>query len=128
MEHYLYWMRAKAPAPMTRRDTESWFKYYKWEVEGETFVPRLLGPDVPPWEIKEGDRLWFSMDDWIIGAVPVLRVELEESQDKQEIWYDPARALVIAPGEVLVDPRWVASNRVPAADAESMLHLYGGPR
>jgi hypothetical protein len=83
MKHVLYNMQGAAPAPAGDGDTKSWFEYYKWDVDGEVFVP------VQDTRAKEGDVLWFAMDGDIIGCAIVLRLfqSVLSQNGGWEIWY-----------------------------------------
>jgi hypothetical protein len=78
-------MRGEDPAPVGDGDTRSWFRYYKWEVEGENFVPKKY----PFLEAEGGDFVWFVMDGKLWGGAPVLRATTPPLQvQRQEIWYN----------------------------------------
>ena len=64
----------------------SWFKHYKLEDGGETFVPV---PD--PYECLEGDMLWFAMDSVIVGYVVILQQQEDLINNKWEIWFDSTK-------------------------------------
>lgn len=91
-KHFLYVMDPHANAPAGDGDMESWFRFYKWKVEGETFVPRRKNffKDIGP-----GDYVWFGFEGFaerdlrvcvkVLGGARVTRVEDENRT--QEIWY-----------------------------------------
>ena len=82
-QHFLYVMQAASKAPASGGDTKSWFHFYKWDIGGEVFVPQQR----PFLEAKEGDFLWFVMDGEVLGGSKIIRIEREESQGVQELWY-----------------------------------------
>ena len=92
-KHFLYVMEPNAPAPAGDGDTESWFRFYKWNVEGETFVPRK--PPAPFFtDVSPGDFVWFAFYGFgegarhcalVLGGAQIVRVEDENRM--QEIWY-----------------------------------------
>lgn len=87
MKHVIYRMKGSDPAPAGDGSTESWFRYYKWPADRESFeafVPRR----VPFLEAETGDLLWFVMDDHVLGCVPLLRVDTPSLPSQvQELWY-----------------------------------------
>lgn len=88
MKHFVFAMNGKAPAPASGGKTEAWFMFYKWDVDGEAYVPfpdYALPQDVT---FDEGDVLWFIMDERVIGCVPILRVADSSSHDVVEVYYD----------------------------------------
>lgn len=89
--HFLYVMDPEAKAPAGDGDTESWFRFYKWNVEGEVFVPRAA-----PYyyDAQPGDFVWFAfcgraqgggLRPKVFGWAQIVRVE--EENRRQEIWY-----------------------------------------
>lgn len=88
-KHHLYVMNPKATAPAGDGDTKSWFLFYKFRVEGEVFVPKL----VPFFSVEVGDYIWFAFEGQVLqgvrpkvfGGAQIVRME-EESRH-QEIWY-----------------------------------------
>jgi hypothetical protein len=91
-------MESEAKAPAGGGDTKSWFHFYKWDTEGEVFVPRKR----PFYDASPGDYLWFFMNSQLLGGTHILRVELEESQGIQEIWYDAGQRLVVTDGPYIL--------------------------
>ena len=88
MKHFIYYMTGTDPAPASGGDTKSWFMYYKWDVDGEAFVPfpeSSLSKDVV---VEPGDRLWFIMDGFPIGCVPILRTAPDPLNNAIEFHYD----------------------------------------
>lgn len=93
--HFLYVMDPSAKAPAGTGDTQSWFHFYKWKVEGEVFVPRAR----PYYPAQIGDFLWFAFltprltsstgrlesPPIVFGGAAITRVEEESHQ--QEVWY-----------------------------------------
>lgn len=88
--HFVYSMNGSVKPPAGDGDTASWFRFYKWDTEDEVYVPRLR----PFYDASPGDYLWFVLDGKVLGSVQILRIELEESQGRQEIWYDASKKLV----------------------------------
>lgn len=77
------------PDPMKTGDTKSWFLFYKWMVEGETHFDVTENEKHSLYrDLKEGDRLWFEMDGWLLGYVEVIRVMEDPTRDVWEIWYN----------------------------------------
>lgn len=90
--NFLYVMNGEDPAPAGDGDTRSWFEYYKWNAEGESFMPR----DNPHLPVSPGDFLWFVLDGGLVGGVEVLRVETPSlPYQRQEIWYEAAKLLIL---------------------------------
>jgi hypothetical protein len=88
--HFLH--RMKGTDRLLGGDTASWFRFYKWEVEGEVFVPRQNGEHLPA---QPGDLVWFCLDEQCLGCVEVLQVVLDPmGSGVQEVWYEPSRAWV----------------------------------
>lgn len=80
----LYVMHGEKKAPAGTGTVDSWFRYYKWEVEGETYVPQ----SPPIQDVQEGDILWFIMDGEVLGYVPLLHVREDAINGRQEFWYN----------------------------------------
>ena len=75
--------------PVNSGSYRSYFLFYKWEVEGEVHFD-LTNEDKTQHfkDLGPGDRLWFSMDNALVGYINVLRVEEDPTRDTWEIWYD----------------------------------------
>lgn len=116
--HFLHQMKSSDPAPTG--DTESWFRFYKWDVEGEAFIPRRAGAYLP---VSPGDLLWFSMDDVLVGCAEVLRALIDPmGGNVQEVWFEPLRGQI--PNEsipILSTDFTMSGDEVPAAVAVSWL-------
>jgi hypothetical protein len=90
--HFVYAMDSDAPAPASGGKTGPWFFHYKWDVDGEAFVPfpemcfvsEANDPSFP----VEGDVLWFVLDRRPIGYAPVLRSMADELNHFVEVYYD----------------------------------------
>lgn len=87
---YLYSMVGTDRAPMADGDTQSWFRFYKWQTEGEVYVPWSASlPERP----LRGDRLWFALDGVLLGGAYILRVTesrgFSTGELIQELWYAP---------------------------------------
>jgi hypothetical protein len=39
MAHFVYAMQASSKPPAGDGTTQGWFRYYKWDIDGEAFVP-----------------------------------------------------------------------------------------
>jgi hypothetical protein len=107
-------MKGAEPAPSG--DIASWFRFYKWDVEGEVYVPmKADGGPVP----EVADFLWFALDDELIGGVRLQRVFTDPLRSGAlELWYEPLQALEPT-GRVLlsetISDRWVFPiSRLPA--------------
>ena len=88
MKHFVYNLISGAAAPAGGGDTGSWFRFYKRQNDGETFVP--VAADVSAEKgcrVRPGDRLWFVLDGEIVGGVSVLRVVSDELRGSSELWY-----------------------------------------
>lgn len=85
MRHFIYEINGDAPAPQGVGDSRTWFYFYKFhpglEYE-EVYVPMPYG-NYP----ERGDMLWFCLDRWFVGAVPILRVDDDHINGRLEIWY-----------------------------------------
>lgn len=91
VRHFLHRMNGSDPAP-TGGDTATWFRFYKWDVEGEVFAPRSAQQHLPA---TAGDYLWLSMDGQVVGCVELLRVLVDPLQpERQELWFEPGEAMV----------------------------------
>lgn len=95
MKHIEYVMTGVDPAPAGDGDTKTWFEYYKWNSDGETYVPVKF-----PFKAAEaGDFLWFVMDGKILGGATILRVETPPLPvQRQEIWFDSSTIRVFPLG------------------------------
>lgn len=122
MKHFLYAMHEGDKAPAGVGDTGSWFRYYKWNTEGEVFVPRRA-PFLP---IATGDMLWFSMGWRLLGCAPVLRIEEEYSQGVQEIWYEAEKIRRI-PDHVVLLVTSTADSTIHPEEAEKWLTILASP-
>lgn len=115
---FLHQMRQLDHAPSG--DIRSWFRYYKWNVEGDVFVPRHPGKHLP---IAPGDVLWFGVDDELVGAASIKQVLLDPlGSGLQELWYTPTegwevRGRVTIPSHSLA----ISSVEVPPEQAACWL-------
>lgn len=82
-KHILYKMVGKAKAPAGTGDTASWFRHYKWQVEGDVFVPAA----VPFLHARPGDLIWFVLDGILLGHAIIADVREDVFGRRQEIWY-----------------------------------------
>lgn len=116
MRHHLYLMTSDAPAPAGDGDTRSWFFFYKWNADGELYVPQRM----PFLDVAAGDMVWFVMDGCVLGGAPVIRVE--EEMRHQEIWYagDAVRAFSVP---MPVQEDYLEAREVPAPVADPWLDL-----
>lgn len=102
MRHFIYDVQSSAPAPAGGFDAGSWFRFYKWDVADEVFVP-VAGSYRPDFfDCEKGDLLWFSVDGVVVGCAPIVRVMDEPAQMKTEVWYNAGERQVM-PSEVLSD-------------------------
>lgn len=86
--NYVFAIDSTAPSPTGRGTMLDWLTFYKFEADGDVFV---AGPST---ELGgEGGRLWFQVDDHIVGFVPIKSVMLDPFSDLLEFWFD-ARHLV----------------------------------
>ena len=118
MAHFLYKMSSTAPAPAGDGDTKSWFFHYKWCVEGEVYVP-VRRPFLP---VEVGDYLWFCLDGVVFGGARILRVEEEQSQGRQELWYADITSQQLEQ-PVTVPAEWLISQRVSPEEGARWLGL-----
>lgn len=83
-------MCSTTPAPAGDGDTKSWFEFYKWTADGETYLP-VKHPFI---SAEAGDFLWMVMDGRVLGGVPILRVETPTLPvQTQEVWFDASQIL-----------------------------------
>lgn len=94
MKDVLYIRKGSDKAPQGGGDTRSWLFYYKLRA-GEDSELSVPGPDRDydkTTEVKDepeaGDRLWFILDELIVGVVPVLRVMFDDLNNRNEYWYN----------------------------------------
>jgi hypothetical protein len=85
--NYLIQLSGDGMDPIHSGDMKSWFHFYKWAPgdDDEVFFP--VPEDMFP-EITEGDTLWFSMDENVLGRVSLLRVQQDDFNDQKELWYN----------------------------------------
>lgn len=114
--HHLYLMDSEAKAPAGDGDVRSWFLFYKWKVEGEVWVPQ----GIPFLTASPDDFLWFAFGRVVFGGAQIVRVEIEESQRRQELWYSGQDVFELFPPHIFV-PEWLAVRQVPAEVAERWL-------
>lgn len=92
MKHIPYVMVGSDKAPAGDGNTASWFEYYKWNADGETYVP-VRHPFI---EAEEGDFLWFVLDSKVLGGVPILRAETPSLPVQiQELWFDASQIVEV---------------------------------
>lgn len=98
MNHFIYAMKSADPAPAAGGDTKSWFEYYKWDVDGGSFVP-VSQECLEGYEIGKGelDLLWFAMDGRFLGCTPILALEPAFSGN-MEMHYDTRLTQVLPEG------------------------------
>lgn len=121
-KHFLYVMNPKAKAPAGDGDTKSWFLFYKFRVEGETFVPKTT----PLFAAEPGDYIWFAFESNVVqgvrpkifGGAQIVRVE-EVSRGQQEIWYRGDQ--VIDWDEDVIFEGEPDALEIPAKEAEEWL-------
>lgn len=86
VQNFIYCVDSSRPAPAGLGDEKSWFFFYKWGKDvGPTWVPAPEG-------IKQGDRLWFSVDGELLGYVELTDVR-ESFTGGREACYDASRAV-----------------------------------
>ena len=86
MSHFVYAMKSTDKAPAGDGTTATWFKYYKWDVDDETYVPYQPSEDaVRP---VANDVVWFVEDLHVLGCAKITKVVEGALHDRLEIWYD----------------------------------------
>jgi len=85
--HYAICMVGQDKDPINSGTTASWFFYYKWRPgeDDEVFFP--IPEDAVP-AIQANDVVWFVLDGKVVGNATLLRVELDEMNDRKELWYN----------------------------------------
>jgi len=119
--HYVYAMIAKDPAPAGDGDTSSWFRFYKWCVQGDSFIVTRY----PFKSISAGDFLWFSMDDEIFGYVKIEEVEDQTVGGvvrRQELRYNAEKMQQIPPG-AYYRPQAGIGRELPTSVSESLMKI-----
>jgi hypothetical protein len=123
MNHFYLPLQSSDPDPVKTGDTLSWFRYYKWCNEGETFI--RLNKEYA--DIKAGDYLWFSMDRDLFGGVRIKEAEVYTLGGSEvnfiEVFYDGESMLQVPP--MFLCSRRMCSN-LPA-DAGDVLLKYSSP-
>lgn len=99
MNHFIYAMNSSDPAPASGGNTKSWFEYYKWDVDGQAYVP-VKEDDLIGFEPGPGNVLWFVMDSTILGCVPIIAA-MPTLSDVVELHYD-TRLMQVAGGLALM--------------------------
>lgn len=84
MRHFALSLHSDQPAPNGAGDAVSWFRFYKLDADDHVWVPRGFGLE----EASVGDKLWFYLDDILIGYAPILRVEPDALNGWDELWFD----------------------------------------
>lgn len=90
MRHHLYRLTGSDPAPASGGDTRSWFYFYKWDVDGESFL--LSTPETS--SAEPGDWLWVVLDQQLVGVVQVTDVREDLQSGQQELYFSPQAAKV----------------------------------
>lgn len=93
MRHFMLALSSHDLAPTKMGDAVSWFRFYKLDADDEVYIPRLPGLE----EIDVGDALWVALDTELLGFYTILRVEEDNINDRDELWFDSrslTRALV----------------------------------
>lgn len=117
MNHFIYAMKADAPAPATGGDTKSWFEYYKWDVGGRAFVP-VPEAALIDYEHQSVDVVWFIMDGELLGCCKVDAMH-PSLNDQVELHYDTGNMQVPPKGAYVGIPHDM--GRVPDAGPYDML-------
>jgi hypothetical protein len=120
-KHHLFVMDPSAKAPAGDGDTKSWFMFYKWKVEGETFVPQFA----PFFKAEPGDYIWFAflgrnilgLRPKVLGGAKIVRIE--EEHRRLEIWYRADDLFELDDDVFYEGPP--ADLEVPAKEAEEWL-------
>jgi len=93
VKNFLYAMESDDPAPAGDGDTRSWFMFYKWNVDGPSFVPRAF----PFLDAEIGDFIWFALDGVIVGGAEITQVETPTLRvQTQELWFNPEDGLELS--------------------------------
>lgn len=126
MKHFVFAMNSNGRPPAGDGTMEAWFLYYKWDVDGEAFVPLPEDSISPDARLDAGDVLWFILDERPIGCVPILRIEPDPLNHFIEFHYD-TRQIQAAPLRDLTHscpfPSGLAENAQALALAELKLQF-----
>lgn len=105
MDHFIYAMNSKDPAPAAGGDTKSWFLHYKWDVDDFTFVPvpedKLI--DFSTEGLGKPTTLWFVLDEVILGCAPI-HAFMPSLNGSVELHYDTRLMQVKPEGVELTTP------------------------
>lgn len=117
MGHYIYPLVGDEPDPVGSGDTRSWFYFYKWQNEGQRWLP--VKPPEP--SLKEGDWTWVVLDHEIIGGVCVEQIDIHNETMPafawQEVWFDSAKKVDVSQKKItLTQLMYLEWPRVSSAD------------
>ncbi len=112
MHHFVLAFHDDQPAPYGLGDSASWFRFYKLDPAEPTYIPRFPGLEAA----LQGDRLWIVLNARLVGHVEILRVERDEWNQRDELWFDAGKLtpcprdtpsnLKTAPVSAAVVARW----------------------
>lgn len=95
MKHFVYSMKGEDLPPAGDGTTSGWFYYYKWDVDGEAYMPfpeNLATGEASP---EPGDLLWFVMDGNLLGYVPLTEARHDQLNQRVEFCYDTNRIMAL---------------------------------
>ncbi len=131
MNHFIYSMKSTDRAPAAGGDMKSWFEYYKWDVDGHTFIPM---PEDVVGELEPGATsiLWFAMDGILLGCVPVEGFHPTLSMEGQvELHYNTQLMQVAPTGDLAIitkDQTGRIANRAAYDDLKKHFDVRHPPR
>lgn len=118
--NFLYRMKSEAVSPIGIMSTGDWFERFKTDPDDELFVPVIASSSLDPTLLRKEDldalsaegshgqhRLWFAMDDRVIGCATFLRIFEDVLNARWEFWYThftpitPSRTVLPEDGPVI---------------------------
>src|ERR1019366_8541306 len=99
MRYWNYRMHGRDPDHAKNGDMRSWFMFYRWEKQEETFLP-FDRSQASVLETKKempavGDVIWICLDYEVFGSTTVTGVVEDCANERWEIWYDGAEVKAV---------------------------------